>query len=130
MALCITTGFVLPTRLETLLFQMQRVALHLWQNQPLLLQRQCRQVKSTLPGLIIQPLRQVTRLNERERRLGLMRRSPRWVQMCKATVIQMDLILTQDIITESELPMGRLIPITPTTVCCDFQVNNSFIVFY
>ena len=51
---------------------MKRVALHLWQNQPLLLQRQCLQVKSTLPGLIIRPLRQGTRLNERQRRLALM----------------------------------------------------------
>ena len=67
MVLCITTGFVRPTRLETLRFPMKRVALHLWQNQPLLLQRQCRQVKSTLPGLIIRPLRQGTRLNERQR---------------------------------------------------------------
>ena len=72
MVLCITTGFVRPTRLETLRFPMKRVALHLWRNQPLLLQRQCRQVKSTLPGLIIRPLRQGTRLNERQRRLALM----------------------------------------------------------
>src|SRR5437773_7816261 len=40
-----------------------------------------------------------------------MRRSLRWVQMCKATVMG-DLTLTQNIITESELPMGRLIRTT------------------
>src|SRR5436190_14805981 len=113
---CITTGFVLPTRLETLLFQIKRAARRLWQNQPLLLQRQCRQAKSTLPGLIIQPLRQGTRLNEKERRLALMRRSPRWVQMCKATAIQMDSTLTQDIITESELDRKSIRPTTRNTV--------------
>ncbi len=35
-------------------------------------------------------------------------------KMCKATTIQMDLTLAQDIITESELPMGRLILTTRT----------------
>ena len=64
---CIATGFVRRTRLETLRFPMKRVALHLSRNQPPLLQRQCRQVKSTLPGLIIRPLRQDTRLNARQR---------------------------------------------------------------
>src|SRR5581483_7480909 len=112
MALCITTGYVRPTRLETLRFQMKRTALHRWQNRPLPLQRQYRQVASTLPGLIIRPLRQATRLNARKRRLGRMHRWTRWVQMCKATAIQMDLSLTQDITTGSELPTGRL---TPTT---------------
>ena len=65
MVLCITTGFVRPTPLETLRFQMKRVALHLWQNQPLLLQRQCRQAKSTLPGLIIRPLRQAYKIERK-----------------------------------------------------------------
>ena len=37
---------------------MKRVALRLWQHQPLLLQRRCRQAKSTLAGLIIRLLRQ------------------------------------------------------------------------
>ena len=45
---------------------MKRVALRLWRNQLLLLRRQCRQVKSTLRGLIIRPLRQGTRLNARQ----------------------------------------------------------------
>ena len=58
--LCITTGFVRPTRLETLRFPMKRVALRLWRNQPLLLQRRYLQVKSTLPGLIIRPPRRRT----------------------------------------------------------------------
>ena len=70
MVLCITTGFVLPTRLETLLIPMKRVAPLLWQSQPLLLQRQCHQVKSILPGLIILLLRQDTRLNEKGYRGG------------------------------------------------------------
>ena len=34
--------------------------------------------------------------------------------MCKVILTQMDLHLTQDIITEFELPMGRLIPRTRT----------------
>src|SRR5205809_6945435 len=114
MVLCITTGFLLPIQLETLHFPMKRVVLHFWQNRPLLLQQQCLQVKSTLPGSIIRRLRQGTRLNERKRRLALIRRLPRWVQMYEAIVIEMDLTLAQDIITESELPMGRLIPITRT----------------
>src|SRR6266550_8053768 len=114
MALYTTTEFVLQTRLETLLFQMKRVALLLWQNRPLLLQRLCLQVRSTLPGLITRSLRQATRLNENERQLAAMLRSHRWVQMCKAIAIPMDLHLTQDIITESELAMGRLIPTTRT----------------
>src|SRR5882724_809686 len=92
--------------------QMKPMAQLLWQNQPLLLQRQCPQVKSTLPGLINQPVRQATRLSGKKRQLALIRRSTRWVQMCKATAIQMDLKLTQDTTTESELPTGRLIPIT------------------
>ena len=37
---------------------MKRAVLHLWQRQPLLLRRQCLQVKSTLRGLIIRPPRQ------------------------------------------------------------------------
>src|SRR5438034_5330246 len=90
--------------------QMKPMAQLLWQNQPLLLQRQCPQAKSTLPGLINQPVRQATGLNERERQLALIPRSPRWVQTCKAIAIQPDLTLTQDITTESELPTGRLIP--------------------
>src|SRR5215831_12134625 len=110
MALCITTAFVLPTRLETHLFQIRQAAPPRWQNQPQLMRQQCRQVASILPGLIIQSLRQVTRLNARKRRLALIGRSTRWVQTCKATEIRMDLILTQGITTESELPMGRLIP--------------------
>ena len=88
------------------------VALLLWQNRPLLLQRLCLQVRSTLPGLITRSLRQATRLNERKHRLALMLKSPRWVQMCRATAIQPDSKLTQHIITESELPTGRLIQIT------------------
>ena len=55
---CIITGFVRATRLETLRFPMKRAALRLWQHQRLLLRRRCRQVKSTLPGLIIPPPRQ------------------------------------------------------------------------
>src|SRR5436190_13482485 len=76
----------------------------------MLRQRQCPTIFPYTTLFRSQPLRQGTRLNEKERRLALMRRSPRWVQMCKATAIQMDSTLTQDIITESELPMERLIP--------------------
>ena len=84
MALCIITGCVRPTRLETLRFPMKRVALRLWQNQPLLLQRQYLQVASTLPGLIIRPPRRGTRLNAKQGRLGLISRSTRWVQIMQS----------------------------------------------
>src|SRR6266481_5167228 len=114
MVLCITTGFVRPTRLEILLIPMKRVAPLLWQNQPLLLQRQCHQVKSTLPGLIIQLLRRDTRLNEKGYSVARIRRSRRWVQTCKAIAIQPDLTLTPNIITGSGLPTEHLIPITRT----------------
>src|SRR6266581_6910754 len=112
MELNTTTRFVHTIPLEILPSQLKSVAQHFLQNQLLLLQRQCREAKSTLPGLITQPLRQATRLNERERQLVLTPRSPRWVQTCKAIAIQPDLTLAQDIITESELPTGRLIQIT------------------
>ena len=65
--LCITTMFLLPIQLETLRFPMQLAALRRWRNRPLLLRRQCLQVASTLPGLIIQPPRQGTRLSEKQR---------------------------------------------------------------
>src|SRR6266487_1724490 len=112
MVLNTTTRFVHTIPLEILPSQLKSAAQHFLQNQPLLLQRQCPQVKSTLPGLINQPVRQATRLSGKKRQLALIRRSTRWVQMCKATAIQMDLKLTQDTTTESELPTGRLIPIT------------------
>ena len=108
----ITTGFVQPTRLETQHFRMKRAARHLWRSRLLLLRRQCPQAKSILPGLIIRPLRQDTRLSEKQAPLELIRRSTRWVRMCKATVIQAALPKTQDIIIEFGLPMGRLNPIT------------------
>src|SRR6266481_4175512 len=112
MALCITTGFVLPTRLEILPFPMKSTVQLPWQYQRLLPQPRCHHLKSTLPGLIIQFLRQGTRLNAKQRYLAIIPRSPWWVQMYKATAIRMDLLLTPDIITESELPTGRLIPPT------------------
>src|SRR6266446_3580676 len=112
MVLNTTTRFVHTIPLEILPSQLKSAAQHFLQNLLLLLQRQCREAKSTLPGLIIQPLRQVTRLNERKHRMALILRLPRWVQMCTATAIQPDSNLTQHIITESELPTGRLIQIT------------------
>src|SRR5207248_9788429 len=112
MVLYITTRLLLPTRLVTLIFQTKRAALRLWRNQPLLLRQQGRRVESILRGLIIRILRQATRSSENERRLAHMRRSIRWARMCKTILIQLGLILTQDITTESDLPMDRLIPTT------------------
>ena len=85
-----------------------------WRNRPLLLRRRYRRVKSTLRGSIIRLLRQDTRLNAKQGLLVPINRSTRSWQISKATAIQVDLPLTQNTITESELRTGRLIPTTRT----------------